>query len=486
MLRDTRENLEEEVESSAPRACCASCRAHALELEAADGGSASQLKLASGTPLLLVGDSHTYGPFGKELERLLVASGARVVREAKIGSAVKYWWPRLPALLRKYRPEVVIVGLGANMRDYPSAKGTSAQIQRTVALIRKELPSARIVWIGPPRRRGDTGESLSRFNGILTKGLSGQALFIDSLPYTPRYVGRDGVHYAAAPARDWARRVFARIASELSKAPVSEALESEEEFFELLEDYAVPPEITAFVAHLAHEWSRQRQGTPAPAEMSEWLFRDYQETLEGARKRFGKKFGKGAYSREAVGRAWMVSREQNMRFQAGSPGVKPLGKLAPPVDAVTLVTSASIEGSDKAPVAPLLVRFVAELRRRYVGTLSVSNYRGHGGGAFTGRGYSLDLFIAGRDARGFYKKEDALRLLGAVHEAAAAVGAEFRVIYNDFDVADAFNRSRGKQHVIFMGTTRKTQKRVTGLNWHGPAPLILHFHLDLTPRAKSR
>jgi hypothetical protein len=158
-----------------------------------------------------------------ELERLLTQAGARVSRQAKIGSAVKYWFRLLPRLLRQQRPELVFIGLGANMRDYPSARGTSAQIARTVALIRHEAPAARIVWIGPPRRRSDTDEQLARFNRIIQAGLAGKATFVDSAPYTPRYEGQDGVHYAAAPAQRWARSVFTALGASVPRRSVVRA-----------------------------------------------------------------------------------------------------------------------------------------------------------------------------------------------------------------------------------------------------------------------
>jgi hypothetical protein len=122
-----------------------------------------------------------------------------------------------------------------------------------------------------------------------------------------------------------------------------------------------------------------------------------------------------------------------------------------------------------------------QLRQRYKSYMRAANYPGHGGGKFLNRGFSLDLYIKGLDDRGFYPKDEAIRFLQKLHEAATAVSAQWRVIYNDFSVADVVNRALGREHVIFVGTTRKTGGRVTGLNWHGPAPLILHFHLDLAP-----
>jgi hypothetical protein len=98
-----------------------------------------------GRRVLLVGDSHTDGAFGIELARLITAAGGRVQREAKVGSAVNHWLPLLPGLLRSHSPDVVIIALGANMRGYPSASGTSRWIRRAVA--RRRAASS-----GPKRR----------------------------------------------------------------------------------------------------------------------------------------------------------------------------------------------------------------------------------------------------------------------------------------------------------------------------------------------
>jgi peptidoglycan hydrolase-like protein with peptidoglycan-binding domain/LAS superfamily LD-carboxypeptidase LdcB len=238
----------------------------------------------------------------------------------------------------------------------------------------------------------------------------------------------------------------------------------------------IDEDLEAFVTRLGAEWSRRTGGKPSAAEKSDALRSDYQDTLKGARLRYGSK-----YSDEVIRRAWMISREEEMRFRTEASGGS-LGDFAPPARKAELVSHASIGGSDKAPVAPIMIRFVAELRRRYGAGVSAGTYRGHGGGSFNDRGYSLDLFLKGRDARGFYHREDALRLLRAVNAAATAMPAKWRIIYNDFAVADAINRETGKRNVIFVGTTRKDKnKRVAGLNWHGPDPLILHFHLDLAP-----
>lgn len=238
----------------------------------------------------------------------------------------------------------------------------------------------------------------------------------------------------------------------------------------------VDEDLDAFIARLAAEWSRRTGGKPSAQERAATLRGDYEDTLKGARMRFGTK-----YPDDVLRRAWMVSREEEMRFRT-EPSGGSLGEFAPPAQRVELVSHASIDGSNKAPVAPIMVRFFAELRRRYGAGVGAGTYRGHGGGSFNDRGYSLDLFLNKRDDRGFYLRDDALRLLRAVNETAKALPAKWRIIYNDFAVADAINRETGKRNVIFVGTTRKDKnKRVTGLNWHGPHPLIIHFHLDIAP-----
>ncbi|HXI22762.1 MAG TPA: hypothetical protein VNG71_02725, partial [Pyrinomonadaceae bacterium] len=76
--------------------------------------------------------------------------------------------------------------------------------------------------------------------------------------------------------------------------------------------------------------------------------------------------------------------------------------------------------------------------------------------------------------RGFWKHEAAVRFLLHLNDAAAAVGARWRVLYNDFGVAEEVNHATGTRNVGFMGNLMGGN-----LNWHGPAPMVLHFHLDI-------
>jgi hypothetical protein len=251
------------------------------------------------------------------------------------------------------------------------------------------------------------------------------------------------------------------------------------ELDELERDIAPVATATDAIAQLGREWSQRRNGSPPVDAMIAWLKRDHADTLAGAKLRKGTR----PLPPEVISRAWLISRREQMRFQLAQPaGLQPLRNFGPPASRVVLTSSPLIEESKDAPVSPLLIQFVQELRKRYANKFTASNYPGHGGGSFNNRGYSLDLTINGRDARGFYPPDAAIRFLRAVHQAAHHVGAEWRVLYNDFTVADALNRETGVAHVLFMGTVRRAaNKTVKGLNWHGPHPLILHFHLDLAP-----
>ena len=228
-------------------------------------GESAPRPAAAAMRILLVGDSHTEGVFGAELERLLRTTGARITRAAESGSAVMYWWKRLPALLSSEQPDVVLIALGANMREYPSAEGTAAQIRRTVRLIAEARPVARIVWIGPPRERGDSEARLQEFNQRIRRGIAGDAVFIDSSPHTPRYEGGDGVHYANAAARTWAAGVFRELESSLTReAKVEAAGHPDREEYEDREEYGDPEaeELESMVA-----WGFDPDWTPLVFEL---------------------------------------------------------------------------------------------------------------------------------------------------------------------------------------------------------------------------
>jgi hypothetical protein len=230
---------------------------------------------------------------------------------------------------------------------------------------------------------------------------------------------------------------------------------------------------------LATTWAKRITTRPDEQQREiqkkmDWLAKDYKITLAGAQQRKGLK----KYSLQAIIHAWRISREQQMNFATLDRSPYLPNTFRPPATPVQLVSDKLVGGSDKNPVAPLVVAFMQKLLQLSP-QARADTYANHGGGAFTGRGFSIDLWLdhSPKDERGFYQPSDAIALLRATHKAARAVGAEWRVLYNDHSVARVINQETGARRVGFVGGAFPGG----GLNWHGPHPLILHFHLDLAP-----
>ncbi len=240
------------------------------------------------------------------------------------------------------------------------------------------------------------------------------------------------------------------------------------------------PALQQWATNLAMAWVRRVTTKPDEQQREiekkvNWLANDYEATLAGAQIRWP---GLKKYSSQAIIRAWQISRAQQMDF-ATLERLPYLPKtFRPPAGHVKVVSTKLVGESHKYPVAPLVVAFMEKLLQLYP-KVRADTYRNHGGGDFRGRGFSIDLWLdhSPKDARGFWRPDDAIVLLRAVHQAARAVGAEWRVLYNDYSVARIINQETGARRVRFVGGTFPGG----GLNWHGPHPLILHFHLDLAP-----
>lgn len=190
---------------------------------------------------------------------------------------------------------------------------------------------------------------------------------------------------------------------------------------------------------------------------------------------------------ERIARAWAVGRREQVDFRTIPQTAAPLRSFAPsyaPAEADEVPIPPSLRSgggaNDKmAPVAPEVAIFLTELERVLAAasppqTYTAENRPGHGGGSWAGKGFSLDLSIPARtDSRGFWDRSAAISFLLNLNKTANSFGARWRVLYNDFSVAQAVNAATGSRNVEFIGESSGN------LNWHGPDPLILHFHLDL-------
>ena len=189
---------------------------------------------------------------------------------------------------------------------------------------------------------------------------------------------------------------------------------------------------------------------------------------------------------ERVARGWAVARREQVDFSTIPQKAAGLGNFVPtydppPASRVDIPGTAGMAG-----VAPELGDFLTRLAADLKGDPKVPSFRaenraGHGGGKvseprhFAGKGFSVDIYItAPTDQRGFWQPGAAVAFLLQLDATARAFGARWRVLYDDFRVAQAVNEATGVRNVEYMATSGGGK-----LNWHGPDPLILHFHLDL-------
>jgi peptidoglycan hydrolase-like protein with peptidoglycan-binding domain len=214
----------------------------------------------------------------------------------------------------------------------------------------------------------------------------------------------------------------------------------------------------------------------------ELLEEEFRDTIIGANNRYGQKC-----RLRSVARMWMFGKREQLDFLTLGTMGRSLQAFAPPPKPAAGDQLVDIEPpattDDGAKVQPIMNTFLRELRSR-APLHDAYNYPVHGGGSFAGRGYSVDLELSPspKDERGFYQRPAAVQFLLTVDDAARAAGVQWRAIYNDYAVAAAVNRHLDRRRVVFVGQPSRGRRGI-GLNWHGP--LILHFHLDITPQSQS-
>jgi hypothetical protein len=200
--------------------------------------------IGPGSRVLMIGDSHTVGAYGNEMDRLLRSTGATVESYGSAGSSASWWmngtdtrsgfvhraadgsvdrpdWrephdtPLLADLIREHRPDTLVVSLGGNMRG-ASPERIRQQVDELAAVAREN--GVRLVWIGSPERRADDTDpaEYQRFLGTLREAVAPHGRFIDSSAHSDyRGLGGDGIHYTGtrgtARAREWAGGVFDEI-----------------------------------------------------------------------------------------------------------------------------------------------------------------------------------------------------------------------------------------------------------------------------------
>ena len=190
---------------------------------------------AAGT-VLFVGDSHSVGPFGWRVDELLRAGGHRTATYASCGSIAQWWTTGKPTpcgyffrdlegriekgqkgptplfadLLRKVKPDTVIVELGANYAGNPSDEFAIKDMGDLAKTIKDS--GAACAWVTKPdSRKGH--DDIPRILELTYKAVSDKCEVFDSTKVTKHpAAGGDGIHYwfpAGTPiANAWAQAVY--------------------------------------------------------------------------------------------------------------------------------------------------------------------------------------------------------------------------------------------------------------------------------------
>lgn len=211
---------------------------------------AASLRSMAGAPhVILIGDSHSVGPFGRELDSLLRAAYPvwKVETFASCGSSPGWFLPgngasgrtsacgtwfhrysptepsKLESLtaaaptpliggLLDSRPDTVIVALGANMANWD--KGGIFGMDSARALADAIVAAgSRCVWIGPPDEAGrmppdQAKAQVARLNAALRQTLGVSCRFIEShTMYSRSWPDPMQLHYPPDAAKAWARQV---------------------------------------------------------------------------------------------------------------------------------------------------------------------------------------------------------------------------------------------------------------------------------------
>ena len=162
--------------------------------------------MPKGTRVLQIGDSFA-AALGGELSKLFKEAGVRSTLEFKTASYIPNWSYEgdVPKFVSNYRPDLVLITLGANEIEIPKPDERIKPIKHLVST----LGGRPCVWISPPLWKPDTGLlKVIKDNVAPCRYLDSNALVHD----LPR--GKDKIHPSAEGRQIWAKIVFDWLAKE--------------------------------------------------------------------------------------------------------------------------------------------------------------------------------------------------------------------------------------------------------------------------------
>jgi lysophospholipase L1-like esterase len=170
--------------------------------QAAVGGPAPGPEMPKGTTVLHIGDSFA-GALGIELNKVLEQSGVKSVLRFETSTYIPTWAheKKLGDYLSQYKPDLVLISLGANELQNPEP-------EKRISLIHKlteRLGNRQCVWVAPVLWEGASPKLLE-----VIRANAAPCIYLDSnafITHMPR--ARDKIHPSMDARPDWAR-VIAR------------------------------------------------------------------------------------------------------------------------------------------------------------------------------------------------------------------------------------------------------------------------------------
>lgn len=161
------------------------------------GGPAPGPDLPKGTRVLHVGDSFA-GALGIELNRVFAAAGVKGRLEFEQSTYIPTWAhnAKLAGLLARFKPDLVLISLGANELENPEPEKRAVLVQKLVS----SLGETPCVWIAPVLWEGAKATLLE-----VIRANVGSCVYLDSnaiIKKMPR--AGDRIHPSMAARPDWA------------------------------------------------------------------------------------------------------------------------------------------------------------------------------------------------------------------------------------------------------------------------------------------
>jgi hypothetical protein len=161
------------------------------------GGPAPGPELPKGTTVLHIGDSFA-GALGIELNKVLDKAGVRSLLRFETSTYIPTWAydKKLPEYLAQYKPDLVLVSLGANELQNPEPEKRIPLIRRIV----DKVGTRSCVWVAPVLWEGANPRLLEVIRANVAP-----CVYLDSnafVSHMPR--SRDKIHPSMEVRPDWA------------------------------------------------------------------------------------------------------------------------------------------------------------------------------------------------------------------------------------------------------------------------------------------